>query len=246
MWLKNNYVRTLAGIIAAVLFLVALQSPRSAADGSPEARAADPQPNQVAPSAPTYPNLPQSGLPVPSRLLQVAANSDAPANGYWSQPYTDAVPSVPSVNSVPSPITSHGLPAGTWSNETPLGRVSMTVKGSKISIDVKGSGELAMFQPSLRGEFSIASDGTIYGLIHSVDLGVNALAAQELDEEFFFLNGLSDIPFSMRAYSEPGVLAVKEVTLGIPTKVLMATDGEFSELSIYAQAMMTGIFTQTD
>ena len=65
-------------------------------------------------------------------------------------------------------------------------------------------------------------------------------------EEMLLFSGLSDIPFSMRAYSEPGVLAIKQVTFGIPMPVIIGTDGEFSELTIYAQSMLAGQYEQAN
>ena len=58
------------------------------------------------------------------------------------------------------------------------------------------------------------------------------------------LGGLSDIPFSIRAYSEPGVLAIKQVTIGMPMQVVIATDGECGQFGLYAQSMLAGLYEQ--
>lgn len=235
MWMQNNYVRTFAGMAIAALFVLILFTEGGAADDSDT-------PPQHSPSKPTatYPAPPNSyAAPNPYQPLVQASGV---------QPY----PQNPSARSFrPTPVppvnraSSGGLPSGDWANDTPLGRVQMSIEGNKITINVDGAGEFAIFKPSLRGEFSVASDGTVYGLIHSVDLGIPAVAAQEMGEEMMLMSGLSDIPFSMRAYSEPGMLAIKQVTYGTPMQVLMATDGEVGELSVYVQTMLTGQYEQS-
>lgn len=262
MWMQNNYVRTAAGIALAALLLVAVTSQPSSADNSGTQEASAPQqcdancPN----AARTFSNQrtslandqPATLRDVQRRQLTQAYPSPWAGPAY-SQPSGFVQPaSVPARSPYPQPPVTRppfpqsGLPSGTWTNETPLGKVTMTTNGNKISIEVDGSGEFAMFSPSVRGEYSIASDGTIYGIVHSVDLGIDAAAAQEMGEEMMFLSGLSDIPFTMRAYSEPGVLAIKQVTFGIPMQAMIATDGEFSEVSVYAQSMLAGQYELVD
>ena len=126
-----------------------------------------------------------------------------------------------------------------------MGDVTMTIQGNKLSIQFEGKGEFAPFQPTLRGEYSVASDGTIFGLIHCADFGSAVGNAEEFSEGFFLLSGLSDIPFSMRTYAQPDVLAIKQVTLGVPTQVMIASEGEFSEVLVYAQSILAGQYQPT-
>ncbi len=282
MWMKNNYVRTLAAIAVAALFLLAFVPENSSADGSEDAAEVpsvptpaaviDSFPSQTAPSPQSRqfqvpaqppqgfvpPPQPQAFVPQPAQLSpqigvapRLPSRPIAPSNGrqldvaYGQAGFVQPVVSATHAPLQPTSLADissigKGLPDGDWIKHTPLGVVKMAVSGNKVSINVEGAGEFAMFKPSLRGEYSIASDGTIYGLIHSVDLGIATDAAQEMDEEWILLSGLSDIPFSMRAYSEPSVLAIKQVTFGLPTLALIATDGEASQIPIYAQSMIAG------
>lgn len=222
-----------------------------------QANVVQPIPNAgVAPpanfNAPNFPNQP----PVPVGAIQNPPHPYAsPARGRLPQFPTAATPAtrtartasqaLPALVSAPASAgrnqtTKAGLPSGVWVNETIMGDVTMTIEGNKLCIQFEGKGELAAFQPTLRGEYSVASDGTIFGLIHSADFGSAMGGAQEFSEGYFLLSGLSDIPFSMRIYSQADVLAVKNVTLGIPMQAMMASDGEFSEMLVYAQSVLTG------
>ncbi len=251
MWMQNNYVRTLAGISVAALIWISLSSEPTAADGSEDGKNGQatckncPNHCQEAQLPNTTKTHPYSRSAFNYQPLTVPQYATAANRTGYVQP-ASAPPRRPTPAPQFLPHSSTGLPNGDWTNETPLGNVKISTSGNKISIDIEGAGELMMFKPSLRGEFSVASDGTVYGLIHSVDLGIAKIAAQEMEEELLFLDGISDIPFSMRAYSEPGMLAIKQVTFGMPTQAMIATDGEFSELAVYAQSMLSGQYKQED
>lgn len=236
MWIRNKYLRSIVGLTLAVVLLMVMIPESGTADDS-EYTDSDLRANNTQQANQYNPSHPR---PADPRLIQASVNAYPElARNQPTRQYSPAQ-SLP-----PSPRRpSHGLPAGEWHNESPLGRVKMSVNGDKISINVDGAGEFAIFKPSLRGEFSVASDGTVYGLIHSVDLGIPAVAASEMGEELLLLDGLSDIPFSIRAYSEPEVLAIKQVNFGMPTQLAIATDGEFSELAMYVQAMLTGQYSK--
>ncbi|MCG8653657.1 MAG: hypothetical protein MI861_27715 [Pirellulales bacterium] len=236
-------------------------------DGQPPSAPTPPTPTagyRAAPAAVPSNYAQTPALPVqpvqPAQPAQVALVSPPPAaapNTYvppqppqYANPYCEApdgcirpvgslVSAIAPAQALPRPI-HQGLPEGTWTNDTPLGKVHMKVTGTRIAIDVEGAGELAAFNPALRGEYSVASDGTIFGLIHSVDPGISNATAQSMDGEALLLSGLSDVPFSMRVYAEDEVLAVKQITFGIPMQLMMMTDGETGELSLYAQAMLAG------
>lgn len=216
MWVRSPYAAISAGIIFVLAGLFLLIPAESAADGS-----ASPQGGAVQqvshPATDSLVSFPNS----PPRPPQVAVKS-----------------------AIASP--QRGLPSGQWERETPIGRIELSVSGSKITMRMDGAGELEQFEPTLRGEYSVASDGTIYGLIHNVDLGLPPTAAEELGDELVLLSGLSDLPFTMRTYSEPDVLAIKQVTFGLPMTVIMAAGGEQVELSVYVQSMLAGQFTPLD
>lgn len=227
MGLRNRYSWTMATIAIAALLLTALISENGGAD--------DP-PLNAPPALPYHPvqhaanqHPPRALPPQQSPYHQVSTLADR-------QPRTVARAIAPR----PNALSSVGLPEGQWSRDTALGKVKLAISGNKIAVDVAGSGDFAAFNPSLRGEYAVASDGTVFGLIHSVDLGVSALASQEMGEELMMFNSMSDIPFSMRTYAEPDVLAVKQVTFGLPIQLVMATDGDTGELSVYVQSMLTG------
>ena len=45
-------------------------------------------------------------------------------------------------------------------------------------------------------------------------------------------------------FIDPDVLAIKQVTIGMPMPVVMATDGECAQYGLYAQAMLAGLYEQ--
>ena len=222
MGFRSRYSWTMAAIAIAALLLTAVVSENGGAD--------DPPAN--VPRAPSYPVQQAANQPLPappSPYHQVSNLAERPL-----RPQTRASATRP------TSLSNVGLPQGKWSRDTALGKVNLAISGNKIAVDVEGSGEFAAFSPSLRGEYAVASDGTVFGLIHSVDLGVSALASQEMGEELMMFNSISDVPFSMRTYAESDVLAVKQVSFGLPMQLVMATDGDTGELTVYVQSMLTG------
>lgn len=226
MGFRSRYSWTMAAIAIAALLLTALISENGGADDPPV-------------------NAP----PAPANPVQHAANRNSPPplpplHSPYAQASNLAIrqpqPAARAIAPRPTSLSNVGLPQGQWSRDTALGKVKLAISGNKIAVDVEGSGEFAAFNPSLRGEYAVASDGTVFGLIHSIDMGVSALASQEMGEELMMFNSLSDIPFSMRTYAQPDLLAVKQVTFGLPMQLVMATDGDTGELSIYVQSMLTG------
>ena len=137
-----------------------------------------------------------------------------------------------------------GLPDGNWVNESSIGTTNLTVKGNQLTIDFKGKGELAVINPIARGEYTVASDGTMYGLIHTLDPNLEDAAASEIGEEALAFNSLSDMPFCLRAYTDEGVLAIKSFTVGTPPHAVLIEDG-ISELTVYVQYALAGEYTKT-
>lgn len=197
------------------------------------------QQGSVGPAIQNGPSYPQNGPSYPG-----------PTTGspYGVAPTAAAVASptpVPTVTSGPEPIAlpanPHGLPQGSWTRQSVGGKATISVEGRKITITFEGSGELAMIRPTAHGEFSVASDGTVYGLFHSVDAGLSA-AASDLDISSMALNGISDVPFSMRVYTSDNVLAIKQISVGVPYSFTLASDGDFAELPVYVSMFLTGAY----
>ncbi|MEM9658104.1 MAG: sigma-70 family RNA polymerase sigma factor [Planctomycetota bacterium] len=140
-----------------------------------------------------------------------------------------------------------GIPNGAWTRESPLGTSNLTVDGNKLTIRFAGTGELSQVRPVARGEYSVASDGTIYGIFHSVDPGFEALSAADLsDLGEIGLAGFSDVPFSSRIYSDDGALVIKTFTLGVPREYLVSVDDGDNVLAIaqYAGLAFVGEYDQ--
>ncbi|MEM8665874.1 MAG: hypothetical protein AAGG48_00055 [Planctomycetota bacterium] len=230
---------------------------QNAAVPAPQMPSASPSPptrNLSAPSLPpanSHPNFtiatPPAPYPVPPSAVPPSANRlsrpvgvPLPNLARSYQPPAIQRPVSSANRSTINPSTARGLPSGTWSNETVMGDATMILDGNKVTFQFEGTGELAPFRPILRGEYSVASDGTIFGLIHSTDFGPDIANAEDMGEGFLLLSGLSDIPFSMRTYADSEMLAVKQITFGLPMQALIATEGEFSELVLYAQSILTG------
>ena len=229
---RNHYSWTLAAIAITGLLLATLMSTGSVADDTRSSvQTPSPYPVQQAANQPPHPAYaPSAALPyIPATAVA------------GSQPHR--YPNLAAAR--PAHPSSGSLPAGQWSRDTPLGKVQMTIAGNRISLEVEGKGEFSPFDPSLRGEFAVASDGTVFGLIHSVDMGLSADASEDMGEELMMFSSLSDIPFSMRTYAEPDVLAVKQVTFGFPMQWVIATDGEVGELTVYVQSMLTGQYERS-
>ena len=224
----------MATIAIAALLLTALISEDGGAD----------DPTSLQDSAPAYPvqqatNGPAHPAYAPAMPVQSPYRQVTNLAGHQPRP----IPPAKAIGLTPH---SHvALPEGQWSRDTPLGKVELTISGNKIVVDVAGAGDFAAFNPSLRGEYAVASDGTVFGLIHNVDMGISAQANQELGEDAMMFNSLSDIPFSMRTYAETDVLALKQVTFGLPMQLVMATDGQTGELSVYVQSMLTGQYERS-
>lgn len=166
-----------------------------------------------------------SPAPVTSRPAATQNQSVASA-AYAPPPTTTPLTGFPLQRAAITQASRHpGLPNGTWTRRSALGEVSIIVDGGKIEIEFVGDGEVAALSGSAMGEYSVASDGTIYGLLHSIDAAGAAMAAEDA-EAAAMLGMLNDLPFSMRVHSDTGVMAVKSLTIGIP---MMGSLGDIGE-----------------
>lgn len=143
-----------------------------------------------------------------------------------------------------APTRSHGLPDGKWSRETTIGKVEFEIKDERLHVEFEGAGDVAGLKASLRGEYATASDGTIFGIMHRVDVDLGALTDEaDPSEQLLLLAMLNDLPFAMRVYSDPDSMMVKSMTVGIPT--MLADDSDMSGLSVYSM-FLCGIYKPDD
>ena len=128
-----------------------------------------------------------------------------------------------------------GLQDGTWSRDMMYGKASFIVEGRTLRVDFAGTGDASVLSGSAVGEFSVASDGTVYGLLHSVDFSA-AGASEEATELALTASLLNDLPFSMRVHTDNGLMAVKSFTLGAPAMI------SGSEIETVGQIGMIGMY----
>lgn len=163
------------------------------------------------PTSPEPPPLAQNRTPAPVQRPQTYARPP-------QQPaYANQMPRVQMVaDSQVQQQPARGLPDGTWKRDNMFGSVSFLVNGNQLQVDFQGKGDLAMINGSLLGEYSVASDGTIYGLFHGLDMnippGTDLSDAGELAPLMGMVN---DSPFAMRVHTAGGTMVLKKFTVGL-------------------------------
>ena len=158
----------------------------------------------------------------PQKVLSQPQTQPVPAREPQRQPAQQTLPTgyiTQVVNGRPASMAQsqpkfRGLPDGTWKRDTMFGAVSFLVDGSRLQVDFQGSGELGAIRGSLLGEYSVASDGTIFGLFHGVDVDIPG--GVEASGELGPIPGMvSDSPFSMRVHTSGNAMVVKKLTIGL-------------------------------
>lgn len=132
-----------------------------------------------------------------------------------------------------------GLPEGKWVRNSPMGKVTSDVTGKMISLTLSIS-QLPGATFTVKAEHSVASDGTIYGIVHGIDVDAPALS-EELSELAVFAM-MSDMPFLMRVHTDRDSVTIKNVTIGVPAASGEASDG--IEIQQIARMIFGGTFRQ--
>lgn len=170
-------------------------------------------PAQPAPVAATTPQMPPPALPA-TAITQVSANRVQP---------------------VQSP--RGGLPEGTWVRNSPLGAVTSVVNGRMITLNVSVA-SMPGLKFQVKAEHSVASDGTIYGIVHGVD--VDTPAPSEELAELAALSMMGDMPFLLRVHTDADTVTIKGVNVGPPSGA-GAEGADFDVLQV-ARMVFAGTF----
>ena len=235
MRIRTNYLRTIvvAGGGVLLLTLAFLHGKAEQAVGKPP----------VGESAPSPRDNPYDS-PQVARPIAGGGYTVSPSNAYQPRQVVQKTLSVGRV----SAGANKGLPDGTWVRESALGKVTLTVNCGKLHIQFEGNGEMADVTPVARGEYSVASDGAIYGMIHNVELNLSKRilgeSAGDMEDLLLLESGLHDLPFSFRFYEDADVLAIKSMKMGAPT--VSSLGEEVYEIVAYANLALSGSYKKTE
>ena len=148
-------------------------------------------------------------------------------------------------SAAPSRTGQRHLKDGNWTKKTPFGTMTVSIEQNRIIFRGKGAGELAPWQPEARAEYTFASDGTIYGLIHNIDLGLQASVVGSDAGDLAELAALTfnDIPFTIKAYVEGDVFVLKQLQLAFSHEQLQHENkAEVIEAFWQATSMISGVY----
>ena len=136
---------------------------------------------------------------------------------------------------------SRGLPNGVWKRDNMVASISFIVDGNRLQVDFQGKGDAAMIRGSLLGEYSVASDGTVYGLFHGLDLDLPGTDLESAGELFPLMGMVNDSPFAMRVHTAGDAMVVKKFTVGLG---MPAMDGveEYVGMGAMAGMYVTGTY----
>ena len=240
MWLQHGSTKWIAA--AAVLLVIAVVVQSSSASGG-KSNASGQSHSAVGVVQPPVINVAPSSNSEPV----VAARSFV-AQASHSEPTVSSFTKTEPASSVGN--RQQGLPDGTWKHTSPFGELTITVEGNALHMEGVGSGEFAMFRPAAEAEYSVASDGTIYGLIHNIDMGISIPAMTEMDSdlsELMPLMSLNDMPFSARAYNAKKTLVLKSFAVGAPSSALGdEASGSVAAAMAYASVVFCGSYEKSD
>ena len=238
-----------AAVAALALFLVFEAGKANGSAGGAGGSETSTSVSSVISAGPSRIEAPEPDRLEPSRLVLTSASSlqDVPANAdvAAANPVaSDFVQDLPpgvrlqtatsaAAETAGPAIRSGGLPNGRWKRTSVLGTIEFEVKESRVLIEFQGSGEVAGLAMTMRGEHATASDGTVFGLIHAVDMNLNATLTDggDMSEQLMMLSMLNDLPFAMRVHAEPDAMMVKSMTVGVPG---MIAGEETAGLGMYA------------
>lgn len=121
-------------------------------------------------------------------------------------------------------VSHRGLPAGTWVRESAYGKITSVVDGNQIELSLELT-ELNGLVVAVRAEYAVASDGTLYGLIHAVDTQVTlAMLEDSSVETLMLLSSFTDVPFSLRCHTSADSVSIKSLNLGAPSNPAAAAE----------------------
>lgn len=238
---------TLVGVAALLVLFVAYEAGRAAGVPSGNTGSLKDADQLAAASTPVAFEAPESGSVVSAGFVAEQTTSQprrtepAPVTPtqlgntpYRSAPLRSAPPvrstadgtstSVRPVTSVRRALSSQGLPNGIWKRDNAFGSLSFVVEGNRLQVNFAGKGDLSMLRGSVLGEYSVASDGTVYGLFHGMDLDMPA-EGPEAGYLGATLSLLSDAPFAMRFHTAGDVMVVKKFTVGLSVPVAENVEG---------------------
>jgi len=130
-----------------------------------------------------------------------------------------------------------GLPEGKWVRNSPMGKVTSEVNGQLITLSLSIA-TIPGAQFSVKAEHSVASDGTIYGIVHGIDVDMPAVT--EDMQELGILSMMSDMPFLMRVHADADSVTIKGVTLGPPAS--LGTEEADMNMMQIARMVIAGTF----
>ena len=106
-----------------------------------------------------------------------------------------------------------GRLSGTWYRETPGCVTACTFKNGELMIVMKANDGGKLAEATLTAEYSIAKDGTVYGVFTGVDVNSKEGEASDLAEVALGLQSLVDQPFAAKFRPVEGGLMLNSVRL---------------------------------